>query len=428
MNVLVLAYYFPPLGLSGVQRITKFVKYLPEYGWYPTVVTPRPAAYFAHDDSLLADVDSEDITIVRTASFDPTRLARVRSKSSSTVPFPNEKNRKRLSSATQLLLLPDNKIGWYPSVLKAARKVIEEQSISAIISTAPPYTAHLAGARLAKKFNIPLILDFRDDWLDNPRHRYPTTLHKRIHKHMESRVMQTASACVTINSFIADALETRNPEFVGRVHIIPQGYDADDLIAAKPSSLEPASKNTCTFLYTGVFYDAQQPDTFLRGVAEWLSNHPQDRQEIRLEFAGLFPDTGHELAKRLGIEDLISMHGYLPHNRVCERMTSADVLWMTIGNARGAEQISTGKLYEYLGARKPILALIPAGAARNDLEHYSAATIVDPDDVTNTARAIGSLLDQWREKRLPVGSVAEVQKYDRRLLTGILAQVLEQSR
>ncbi len=420
-RLLVVAYYFPPMGLSGVQRVAKFIKYLPEHGWQPTVLTIEPAGYFAYDTTLLHEVKRAGVTICRTGSWDPTRFFRRHQ----TIPLPSEPQRKRLSTMSQLLFVPDNKIGWYPHALRAGRRLLKEQAFDAIYSSAPPYTAHLIAARLSRQSGLPLVVDFRDDWVGNPRHVYPTPLHRSLHQRMERRVMRTSSHAIVINEPIRCALAERNTRkgFQPSISVIPQGFDADDF------AVEPAARKSGTMrlLYSGIFYDAQTPDYFLRALAQVVENHPRVRDHIEAVFIGLFPEASMHLAARLGIGDLVRYVGYVVHEEAVAQLQATDVLWMTIGKRPGAGGISTGKLFEYFGTRKPILALVPGGAACEALRPYGAACIVEPDDVDAIAQSILSMFTQWQAGTLPTPNESYVQQFDRRRLAGQLAACLSRS-
>ena len=188
-RVLVVAYYFPPLGLSGVQRVAGFVRHLPEYGWQPTVITAKPGGYFAHDKSLWSPIEDAGIRVVRTKSLDPTRLFR----SGATVRLPQETRRQTLSYISNWLFIPDNKLGWKPFALRAGLRQAAAQRFDAVFSSAPPYTGHLIGRKLSRTLKLPLITDFRDDWVGNPRHIYPTALHRRLHIQQERQVLIQSS-------------------------------------------------------------------------------------------------------------------------------------------------------------------------------------------------------------------------------------------
>lgn len=413
-RVLVVAYYFPPMGLSGVQRTVKFARYLPEYGWEPVVLSVEPGGYFAFDDELMAEVQAAGIEVHRTTSLDPNRLFGRRR----AVSMPGESRRSLLARAAQTIFIPDSKIGWYPFALRAGRRLVARSPVHAVLSTAPPYTGHLIGARLAADHGLPLVLDYRDDWLDNPRHVYPTALHRRIHARLERRVLDQADAVVAINGTIARAIAGRSAGSADPV-VIPQGYDPADYPASPPDS------GGFTLTYTGVFYDAQRPDAFLQGLARFLERRPDARSATRARFLGLFPDSARAEVARLGLDDVVDIGPYVTHREAMEALAGTAVAWLVVGRRSGSEQISTGKLYAYIGARVPILALVPEGEARRELLDYGAARIVDPDDVAGTADAIALWYDAWRTKTLPAPDPEFVARFDRRRLAGNLAAVLD---
>ena len=422
-RVLVVAYYFPPMGLSGVQRIAKLVKYLPQSGWEPTVLSVKPRGYFAYDESLAREMQDAGIRVIRTRSVDPTRLFG----RSQTVALPEEGRRKRLAHLSQWVFVPDNKVGWIPFAWKAGQALLRAERFDAILSTAPPYTAHLIGALLARAFDLPLLLDYRDDWVGNPRHTYPTRFHRFLNRFLEGWAMRSAAGAMTINEPIRQSISRRSPRTP--VYIVPQGYDPSDFNLPDHGS-ELSTQATCSerpvmrWVYSGVFYDAQTPDYFLRALAVFLYKHPLARREVQARFVGLVPQTSQALAKQLGLEDVVHYTGYLSHNEAVGEVKAADVLWMTIGRRPGAEGISTSKLFEYFGARKPILALVPEGAARDALQPHGASLVVPPDDVSSIADALETWYGAWKEGRLPDPDWTYVQSFDRQAIAQRVGQLL----
>jgi glycosyltransferase involved in cell wall biosynthesis len=419
-RVLVVAYYFPPMGLSGVQRVAKFVKYLPAHGWHPTVLTVEPAGYFAFDAALLEEVEAAGVHVVRTSSLDPTRLFG----RTHTVALPAEPARRWMSTLSQLLFVPDNKIGWLLPAVRAGKRLLRAAPFEVILSTAPPYTAHLVGLWLSRHSGVPLVADYRDDWVGNPRHVYPTALHERLNRRLERAVVGQSRHSVTINRYIREGLLARNAGAAraGDVSVLPQGFDPDDFTRAPVI----APSDRMRLVYTGIFYDAQTPDYFLRALADLLGRQPGLRARIEAVFVGLVPEASHRLAEALGLADVVRYVGYRPHLETVGFLRAAQVLWMTIGERPGAEGISTGKLYEYFGARKPILALVPVGAARETLAGYGAARVVPPADVPAIRDALAWCIDRWEAGTLPTPSDAFVDQYDRRRLAGRLAGILAQ--
>ena len=415
------AYYFPPMGLSGVQRVAKFVKYLPEFGWEPEVLTVEPGGYFAYDESLLEEVKKAGVRTHRTKSWDPTRLFGKKR----TVQLPAEGSRRWLTALSQFVFIPDNKMGWRFHAVRAGARRHKEAPFDLIFSTAPPYTAHLIGASLSRKCGIPLITDFRDDWVGNPRHLYPTPVHRWLHLRLERRVLRASAGTLAINKPISDALEKRHAQssLSSTFTVLPQGFDPADFDNTQP----PADPVKMRLVYTGVFYDAQTPDYFLRALANLIARRPETGDQLEALFVGLIPATSQKLVASLDLEKVVRYEGYLPHNEAVAHLLAADVLWMTIGRRPGAEGISTGKLFEYMGAGKPILALTPEGTARETLNPYGAATIVEPDDTEAISQAIEALWEQWKKGTLPRPDAAYIAQFNRKNLTKKLAQVFEEA-
>ncbi len=424
-RVLVIAYYFPPMGLSGVQRILKFVRYLPEYGWQPTVLTITPTAYFALDYSLMREVTENSIKTVRTNSLDPTRLF----ESGKPLKMPHEKLRSILSRVSQAVFVPDNKIGWKHEALKVGRKLFQTDNpdgrpaFDAILSTAPPYTCHLIGAALSKEFGVPLVLDYRDAWVDNPLHFYLTPYHKLLHQSLEKKVLRASSRVITINRRIKELMIRRYP-FLGYndIAIIPQGYDSNDFHVE--DTLQLPFSDRMRFTYAGTFYHNRTPKYFLRALSELLRERPSLRSKIEAVFIGTFRKENLALIESLGLQDVVKVFGYLNHKSTVRYLITSDVLWLTIGYGRGEDMVSTGKLFEYIGSRKPILGLVPEGTARSTILESGAGKVVKPDDVAAIKKAIAEYHELWEKNSLPEIPVQFAQAYDRNKLTGELAREL----
>ncbi len=418
------AYYFPPMGLSGVQRITKFVKYLPDFGWKPTVLTVEPGGYFAFDPELENEVQSSEIRVVRTQSLDPTRLF----KRKSTVSLPAESSRKWMSSISQALFIPDNKVGWVRPAVRRALALHEETPFDVILATVPPYSAALVARKVAKKTGVPFVVDYRDDWLDNPRHAYPTPIHRYLHQVLEKNVLLESAAVVSINERICARIKGRLHSYSAdpgsdRVRILPQGYDREDL-AGKQSLTKGGM---LTLLYSGVFYDAQTPDFFLKALSGFINENPDYAPHIRAVFVGLVPESSKALAESLGLAQYIEYTGYVSHSQAIKHVLGADILWMTVGEGKGQELISTSKLFEYMGTQKPILGLVPEGAAKDALMRYKASWVVSPGDIQAIHRSLETIYMGWDKGLLPEANADYVEQIERKNLTGQLSELLDRA-
>jgi glycosyltransferase involved in cell wall biosynthesis len=424
-KVLVVAYYFPPMGLSGVQRTLKFVKYLPLYGWQPTVLTVTPGSYFAYDSSLLKEIEPLQISILRADSIDPTRfLKRGSAPGTKVVKMPREWIRKTLNVGSQFFFIPDNKIGWKRKACKKASELLAREKFDLIFATAPPYTDFLTGRFLKKRYKLPLVLDYRDSWIDNPNHFYLTPVHRWLHYVLEKRVLRTSDKVITINRRIKELLLTRYPFLQYQdVEIISQGFDPEDFNLNGVSPGPDGQKMRIT--YSGTFIDKRTPKYFLRALAKLFHEHPGLREKIEARFLGYFREENRKLVKELGLQDVVKIMGYLDHGECVRNLLASDVLWLIIGKGSGEDMMSTGKLFEYLGARKPILGCVPDGVAKMTIEDSGAGIVVAPDDIAGIASAVKSLYEKYESHTLIGPSEDYVEKFNRKRLTADLARTFE---
>lgn len=420
-KVLFIAYYFPPLGLSGVQRTFKFVKYLSRFNWRPTILTISPGGYFAKDYGMLKEIEDQDISIVRVGSkLEPTQIF----KKKDAIEMPHEFVRKFSSRLSQFFLLPDNKIGWKKKAVEAGSKLLENEKFDAIFSTAPPYTDFLIGEELKKKFNLPYVIDYRDSWMDNPYNFYPTPLHRSIVSRMERRVLHSSDHIITINRRIKELLLIRY-KFLKYtdITIIPQGFDPEDFDIPENETLPRVKKFRIT--YSGTFIDKRTPKYFLRAVAKLLKENPEIRHNFEACFVGNFRKENEKIVDKLNLRDVVNIVGYVEHKECIKYLVTSDVLWMMIGEGKGEDMMSTGKLFEYIGAKKPILGCVPDGIAKNTILESKSGFVVNPYDVNGIAKLLLDLFYRWKGGTLPQPDDDFVNKYNRINLTCDLSKVFE---
>lgn len=418
-RLLVIAYYFPPMGLSGVLRISKFCKYLRRlYGWDITVLTIGDVGYFAYDYALLEEVLEAGIVIERTRTIDPLSIMRGRR----LVSLPKAGRRRFLSGITHTFLQPDNKIGWKRFALRRAEELIAEKGFDVILATAPPFTSFLVGAEIQRRHGIPLVVDYRDPWLDNKHYYFATPFHRRYAAALESSVLKRAHSVIVVNRRIKEQLVGRY-QFLTHdgVLIIPSGYDPTDFTQAARYPLEQSRKFRITF--SGIVDIHQSPRPFLQALAMLFARHPLLRDELEACFIGTFQDTYQRMAHSLGVASSLVTPGYLDHQESVRYLLSSDVLWLSSYDPA----VTPGKVHEYIGSRKPILALAPAGVLRDVLDEYGAAVVVEPGDIEGISSAIMDLYTKWRENSLPVGAEEMAREYDQRNLVGRLARALAYS-
>lgn len=410
-KVLVIAYYYPPMGLSGVQRTLKFVKYMKQYNWEPTVITTGNTGYFAHDLSLLKESDEADVRVIRTEANDPySMMAKYK-----TMKMPPESLRRTLSRISKTFFIPDNKTSWAEKAYQKAKELLQNETFDIIYVSIPPFSAFNIAARLSRETDIALFVDYRDLWTGNQFEFNLTPYHRHLHKKMEYADLKTADKIVAVNRRIKEKL-LKTFQFLTfeDVIILPHGYDEDDFQKAKPIE---RMNNKMRITYSGIFYEFITPKYFLKAFKKLSQERPDVAENIELHFLGHLRKENMKLVNKLGLQAYVTDYGYLEHTDAIRRIISSDVLWFMIGNHASAETITPGKLFEYFGARKPIIACAPEGAARAAAQEYGASFITDPDNVDQIKDAILQAHKLFRKGQLPKPNEDFVQRHRRDVLT-----------
>lgn len=427
MNLLVVAYYFPPMGLSGVQRILKFVKYLPEFGWRPIVLTAGDTAYYAMDESLLEEIqpmiDQDLIRVYRTKSggMPAEKLSK---KSGKLLKLSRASYQRMRSKVLQTFLQPDSRVKWKKAALQVATDIYAKEKIDAILSTAPPYTDFLIARELRAKYGTPYLLDYRDAWVSNSvLNFYATPFHKAYARKLEDDCLRGSDSVTVVNRKMKEVL-LQDYNFLTHedITILPHGYDPEDIQQAKPIADTLRDPEKFRITYAGAFYVGRSPKALLEAALLAMKKEPSLAKDLELVFVGILQKEYQKLIKKMGLEKNVLERGYLDHAESVAMLLASDVLWMTMSD----DISSPGKLYEYFGTRKPILGLVPKGSHTEKLlKDYGAATVCKPDDVKGIAEGILSLYQQWlKGKKTQVPNEEFVQSFDRRLLTKELARRL----
>jgi glycosyltransferase involved in cell wall biosynthesis len=410
-KVLVIAYYFPPMGLSGVQRTLKFVKYMKDFNWDPTVLTASDTGYYAHDKSLMAEAEAANIRIVRTKGGDiNSRLSK-----KGTVKIPPEFLRKILSRISQTFFIPDNKTGWAKEAIKSGRELLANEKYDLIFVSAPPFSAINMAVKLKKEFNLPLVIDYRDLWFGNQFAFYPTPVHKWLHKRMEYLALKAADKVIVTNRRMKEKIINWY-KFLSfeDIFIISHGFDPEDFKNLLPEKRE---NNKMRIIYSGIFYEFITPKYFLRAFKELTIERPDVAFDIELQFVGFLRNENKKLIRKLGLQEFVREFGYLDHKEALVKVISSDVLWLMVGKTRNADTHSAGKLYEYFGTKKPIIACLPEGALKTAVEDYKASFITKPDDIQAIKNAILEAYLLYSSNKLPVPDDEFVERHRRDFLT-----------
>ncbi len=422
-RVLFIAYYFPPLGMGGVQRSLKFVKYLPEFYWEPIVLTVTDVAYYAKDYTLLREI--EERKIYRTNSFDPLRIFRKiierrgsEHTSQREISFWHRMNR----IFTPLFFLPDTKILWIPHAFKKAMEIIKKERIDLIFTTSPPHSVHLLGIMLKKTTNLPWVADFRDNWLTEEYEKMPTPIHKFLNKKMVLNVITKADRIITISNPIAEYFREISDKKKSSIVTIPNGYDMEDF-----KNVKPICCDRFTITYCGTLNHTRTPERLFEGIYRAIARDSNIKAKICLRIVGtIFGIDINRMIDKYGLRDVIQIIGYVNHHKSIEYLVGSDMAVLLI-SSDSSRAVVTGKIYEYLASGRPILAIVPQGEAERLVIENSRGTVVHPDDTDSICSEILRYFNLWQKGRLrnPVSRWKGIKIYERRRLTGIAAEVFD---
>jgi glycosyltransferase involved in cell wall biosynthesis len=417
-KVLVIAYYFPPMGLSGVQRTLKFVKYLKNYNWEPTVVTTGKVAYFAHDESLKKEVEDTGLRIIRVAGSDPNSML----SSKGTVKLPSEFIRNTFNKLSQIFFIPDNKISWAKKAYKKVIEILANEHFDCIFITGPPFSQFDIFSSLKQSHNIPLVLDYRDLWYDSYFSFYLTPFHRFLNKKKEYRALKAAELIIVTNRKLKEKLiNTYQFLTFNDVVIVSHGYDQQDF---DNITAQPKSQNKMVIMYSGIFMVYSTPKYFLEAFKQLTIERTDIASNIELHFVGLLRKENQNLIRKLKLQSFIRDHGYVNHIESIAKLKSADVLWFMVGRRKNIDAILPGKVYEYFGTRKPVIACVPDGAAKMVANEYKASFITEPDNVDQIKKTFIQVYQQYKEGSLPVPDEKYVEGFRRDVLTEQLAKEL----
>ncbi|HOC88027.1 MAG TPA: glycosyltransferase family 4 protein [bacterium] len=399
-RVLITTYYFPPAGGAGVQRTLKFVKYLREFGWEPLVLTARDADYPAFDNTLQDELPA-DIKIYRAPLFEPYRLYRrftgkaAGAATDIAVLTRDEQSRQKMSERISewirsALFVPDARMTWLYPACNLGRKIIREEKIDLLFSSAPPYTTHLIGRKLKQSSGLPWVADFRDSWigwLSTPQWRPAPA--RALERRMEHRVLTEADRILTVSSGVQEDLLSRHPGLRDvRWHHLPNGFDAADLagVAARPK--EPGF----TLIYTGSMYGNRNPRALLRALEKLAEERCPGLQMLRIRLVGRVGEPILQEIAASPVGHLFEHIPYVTHTASLQYLLAADGALLIIDDAPANKGIVTGKIYEYIGARLRILALAPEGDAADLIRSHGLGWCVPPTDIAGIAQALRQML------------------------------------
>lgn len=396
-KVLIITYYWPPAGGAGVQRALKFVKYLPQFGWQPIVLSVENPDSPTEDRSLLEDIPKE-CKVYKTKSLEPFEIYKkvTGKKSGEKIPGDvllksnNDSFKDKLAKWVRLnLFIPDAKIGWKRYAVKKGLEIIKNENINLIFTTSPPQTTALIGRKLSKLTGIKWVADFRDPWMEIVYYQNlnRSKITKAIDASLEKKVMNDADAIITISEDMADLIKGKAKN--QNVVIIPNGFDETDF-----ESVELTKNDKFTIAYTGAMSKDRIPYPFISALKKLI--YDDGIKNVQMKFAGRFCPEFHELIKKENLSEFFIMQNFVPHLESTKILKSADALLLVIDNVPNNKGFLTGKLFEYMGCRKPIFAIGPVdGDANTIIRESDCGTMIDYADNEGAYRALKMMFDNW---------------------------------
>ncbi len=416
INALIIAYYWEPAGGPGVQRWVKFTKYFENYGIKPTVFVPENPSYPIVDSSIKAEIPNT-VKVLKFPISEPYKWAKVLSKTKTKQISSGIVASKKASLLEKILLgirgnffIPDARVGWVKPSVSFLETYIMNNSIDVIITTGPPHSLHIIGMQLKEKLNLPWIADFRDPW---------TTIHyhkllklgksaKKKHIWLEKKVLQSAD-CIVVTSPSTQKefeLKTNVP-----IQVITNGFDIEK------TTSEVSIDTRFSLVHIGSLLSERNPVILWEVLSEIINENKEFSKNLTIRLVGaVSPEIIKTITKK-GLKPYLEITGYVSHKEAIRLQQQAQLLLLIESNREETSAIIPGKLFEYLHAQRPIVAILP--------KNSDVAAIIDQTQSGNSflysekerlKKQIKSYYKAFKNGDLQIQS-KNIQQYSRKSLT-----------
>ncbi|HMS33779.1 MAG TPA: glycosyltransferase family 4 protein [Ignavibacteria bacterium] len=427
-KVLIISYYWPPSGGAGVQRMLKSVKYFPGFGIIPYVITVKEeqASYPSKDESLNKDVPAE-AKIFRTDTFEPFGIySKLLGKKSIPTGFSNESNPGLFQKCSRFIrgnfFIPDARRGWIKFAFEEAARIIEKENIDTVFTTSPPHSAQLIGLKLKKKFGVKWIADLRDPWTDiyyYEEFNHLSFARKKDLKY-ENEVLTSADRIITVSKDVKRIFASKSDKIdPDKITIIPNGYDGEDF---KNKNIFP-EKDEFIITYTGTLADSYNPSVFFHSLKKVTEMNPDVK--IKMRFIGNPAGTLIEEIRNISLSNNLELIPTVIHDRSVEYLLSSTILFLVIPEIKNDKGILTGKLFEYLAARKPIVCIGPEdGDAAEIINECIAGKTFERTRNTELTEYLDGLVKDWKTGKDISVKNDTYKKYSRRSQAEELSKII----
>lgn len=441
-KVLFIAYHFPPIGGSGVQRSLKYVKYLPMYEYKPLVCTVKNGHNFAYDYTLLDEIPNE-AKVYRSNSGETLLLREIIEKTSAVL-RKLKRSKKNNESNTDIkkigvsqdtikdkifryleynYFIPDTKIRWYKHAINDIKKrILVENDIDIIYSTSSPYTDHLIALEIKKYTNKPWIADFRDPWVGNVfiANNY-SKKRLKMEAQMERAVIENADKIIMVTDTITENYKKSYPEYADKFITITNGFDSSDKV-------DIAVDNEKFIInYSGILTEGQSPDTLIRALEKLCCEDEKFRKNLKVNFTGLVIPQYEFMIRNSKINENIIINSYMTHEEVVKQMSKAAINFVILADRSESRGVFTGKIFDYILAERPVLGIMPSnGVASNLINNRELGLSIDHGEVDKVYEFIKLIYNKWlSNEEVRIASIERCQDFDRRYLTKQLSSIMD---
>ncbi|WBL24385.1 glycosyltransferase family 4 protein [Zunongwangia sp. HGR-M22] len=427
-KVLIITYYWPPAGGPGVQRWLKFVKYLRDFGIEPVIYIPENPNYPLVDKSFLKEVP-EDIEIIRRPIFEPYKFASFLSKKDTKTISSGIIKRKEKQSFMQKLMLyirgnffiPDARKFWIKPSVKFLKSYLKTSDIETVITTGPPHSLHLIGLELKKELELQWIADFRDPWtqIGYQKELKLTKNSAEKHQRLESKVLNSADKIIT-TSF------TTKKEFASKtskpIHVITNGFDTE---LNAETNLQLKLDENFSISHIGSLLSGRNPASLWKVLAEISAENKHFRSDLELKLYGAVSDEVVQSINEADLEKNLLLGGYISHSEALHLQKTSQILLLIEINSEETKGIIAGKLFEYLAAKRPILAIGPSDwDVARIIEETSSGKSFQYQEEKALKEFILSSYQNYRENKL-LSDSKNIEDYHRKNLTKKLAELIK---
>lgn len=421
-KVLIITYYWPPAGGPGVQRWLKFVKYLRDFGIEPVVYVPENPHYPIEDPSLEMEIP-KDITIYKQPLFEPYGLAKLLSSKKTkriSSGIIQAKNQSVLEKAMLWIrgnfFIPDARKYWVKPSVKFLLEIIDKGGIETVITTGPPHSVHLIGQQLKAEKGMRWLADFRDPWTSIGYHKKLklTASSKKKHKALERSVLNQADHIIVTSPATQREFQhiTEKP-----ITVITNGHDSDYKGGAHLDQ-------DFTISHIGSLLTGRNPKNLWKVLSQIASENSVFRADLQLEFMGVVSKDVMDSLYRFELGPYIKMRGYGSHAEAQRRQQRSQVLLMVEIDSEETKGIIPGKLFEYMAAQRPILALGPKDwEAGKIIAETQTGAIFDYDSHVGLKKTVLDWYASFKKENLSL-KAKSIEKYSRRALTEELAKII----